>query len=129
MSDRGSFKPVDFCLSYKVYGERLNVYNQEDSQEFLTILIDQLENSIKNSKYKFVFRDLFIGKFQNILTCQNCNNVGKQFENFYFLTVEVKHLNNIYKGLEHLIQEIYIQDYNCDNCKTKSDLKKSVFLN
>lgn len=48
LSDRQYYNPKPFCFSFKSYdGQPTNVREQKDAQEFLNLVFDRLENSLK----------------------------------------------------------------------------------
>jgi ubiquitin carboxyl-terminal hydrolase 34 len=53
LSDRLDYNPSDFCFSFKDYtGMPVDLNVQQDAQEFLNILFDQIETSIKNTPFR-----------------------------------------------------------------------------
>ena len=53
----------EFCFSFKDYtGEPVNVKIQQDTQEFLNMLFDKLENGLKKTPYKYILEGIFGGK-------------------------------------------------------------------
>ena len=129
ISERGDFSPLGFCSSYKDFtGQRTNLMVQQDAQEFLNVIFDKLEKSLKNTPYKGILDSVFSGKTANVFTCKNCGFVRSNEELFYNLSLAVKNLEGIEDSFEKFIKEEVISDYNCDNCKKKCDITKQCFL-
>ena len=125
----GEVTPRDFCLSIKEYGgQPLNTNQMQDSNEFYSSLCDKIERSLKDTKYEYLIKNLFIGEICNKNTCSSCKNVSYRNEDFRYITLEVKDINNIYESLDKYILEDNIEDYNCPNCGEKVILKKSSLL-
>lgn len=55
LSDRSFYDPSDFCFSFKDFeGKPINVRIQQDSQEFLNMLFDRLENMLRPTSQKYL---------------------------------------------------------------------------
>jgi ubiquitin carboxyl-terminal hydrolase 34 len=125
----GEVIPKDFILSIKdSKNEFINPQEMQDSQEFFSSFCDKIENSLDNTKYKYLIENLFIGKicYQNI--CTSCKKINYRFEDFKNLTLEIHNLKDIYESLNKYIEEETIEDYKCENCSKKGNLKKRQLL-
>jgi len=50
LSDRQYYNPTPLCYSYKSYdGQRTNVREQKDAQEFLNVAFDRVEGLLKDT--------------------------------------------------------------------------------
>ena len=130
LSERQYFNPVYFCFSFKDWDEMpINTAIQSDSQEFISMLIDKMEESLKPTKYKYLFNSVFGGKYVSQIKCLNgCNSVRYRFEDFFTLSLEVKSFNNIYASLDAYIQEEKIDGLDCESCKKKVSINKKTML-
>ena len=129
LSKRADFNPTEFCLSYKDYGgEPINWLVQQDAQEFLNMIFDKLDNSLKNTPFKGFLESVFGGQTANVFTCKVCNFSKQNIELFFNLSLEVKHCANITESFEKMISEEIISEYLCSNCKNKCDVGKRCFL-
>ena len=125
----GEVIPKDLIFSIKDYdGNPISPNNMQDSHEFYTNFCDKIEDSLNNTKYKFLIKNLFKGKICNKNTCDSCNNSSFRFEEFKDITLEVNELNNIEESLNKYISEEKIEDYFCSNCNKKVTLKKSSLI-
>ena len=125
----GEVIPSDFIFSIKDYdGNPINPNNMQDSNEFFTNLCDKIEESVINTKYKYLINNLFIGKICNVNTCTSCSHKSYRFEDFKAITIEVDQLNDINESLKNYISEENIEDYLCSNCNQKVNLKKATFI-
>ena len=53
LSDRQDYNPYEFCFSFKDYGGNpVNVSVQQDTQEFLNMIFEKLENSLKRTPFR-----------------------------------------------------------------------------
>ena len=128
-SQRREYNPVDFCLSYKDYtGQPINVMIQQDAQEFLNMIFDKLENSLKATPFKGIMESVYAGKTCNVFTCGDCGHVRTKLEMFYNLSLEVKNMKTLNDSFKKFTTPDIISDYLCDSCKKKCNLKKQCFL-
>ena len=129
-SDKMDYNPRDFCFSYKdLDGNPINVRAQQDSQEFYNNLCDKIENSLKETKFKYIVSDVFSGKNCSSLICENCKYISNRFEDYYNLTLEVKNINNLKDSLLKLNVPEVISDFKCSNCGQKVTINKITSLN
>lgn len=128
-SERKDFHPAEFCLSYKdITGMRTDIMVQQDTKEFLDVIFDRIETSLKPTPFKSLLQDVYGGKQINEIECSNCGDLRTREELFYNLSIEVKNLKAVNEGIHKLITEDIISDYRCDNCKQKCDVIKRTFL-
>lgn len=129
LSDRGHYDARDFCFAFKdAEGKPTNVRVQQDSQEFLNMLFDRLENLLKPTSQKYLLQSIFGGQTCNIMVCKNCGNTRKVFEDFYNLSLEVADQKSVYTSLDKLVAKGIISDYSCDACNQRVDLQRRTVL-
>jgi ubiquitin carboxyl-terminal hydrolase 34 len=128
-SERKDYNPIDFCFAFKDFsGNPVNVNIQQDTQEFLNVFFDKLENGLKHTPYKNILKDVYGGKTINLIECSSCGHLRTREDLFYNLSLEVKNLKNINEGIEKLITEDIISDYKCENCLQKCDVIKRTLI-
>jgi hypothetical protein len=55
LSDRSDYNPNGWCFSFKEYdGTPTKVMEQKDAQEFLNILFDRIDTSLKHTERKYL---------------------------------------------------------------------------
>ena len=129
-SNKSDFAPRDFCYSYKdIDGKPTNVRAQQDSQEFYNNFCDKIENCLKETKYKYIVGDVFVGQTCSSVECSNCKNISNRFEDFYNMTLEVKNMSNLNDSLQKMIVPEIIDDFKCSNCNQKVRISKITSLN
>lgn len=129
ITDRHAYNPVSFCYSFKdSAGNPVNTSIQQDSQEFLNMILDKLETSLSKTCYKHLIEGTFGGKTSNQVICKECNNINESFEDFYNLSLDVKHSKNVYDSLQKLILEDTICDYYCGKCDKKVEIAKRTVI-
>ena len=127
-SEKQAYNPKDFCGAFKDMGEPINPMIQQDSQEFFNNFCDKIENSLKDTKYKYIIDNIFTGKTCSSVVCEKCHTVSNRFEDFYNLTLEVKNISNLYESLQKLIEPEKIDQFNCEVCKEKVTISKRASL-
>ena len=112
LSEKSDFSPKDFCYSYKdINGNPTNVRAQQDSQEFYNNFCDKIENALKETKFKYIVSDVFMGQTCSSVECTNCKNVSNRFEDYYNLTLEVKNINDLTDSLNKMSVPEIIDDF------------------
>ncbi|KAM7264292.1 hypothetical protein ACFE04_001975 [Oxalis oulophora] len=110
---------------------------QQDSHEFLTLLLSLLERCLSHSKIpkaKTVIQDLFRGNVSHVTRCLKCgrdSEASAKMEDFYELELNVKGLKNLGDSLDdYLSVEELCGDnqYYCESCKTRVDATRSIKL-
>jgi len=129
LSQRSDFTPIDFCFSFKDFeGNPTDITTQKDSNEFLSLFIEKLEEELKQTPMKYLIDSVFKGQTCNQLICSKCNTIKNRIEEFNYLSLEVKNMNNIYDSLSKFIKGEEIEGYECDTCKQKVTVNKRNLL-
>ena len=129
LSEKEDYNPKNFCKAFKDFdGNPINIMVQQDSQEFFNNFFDKMENNLKQSKYKYIINDVFIGRTCSSVICDSCKHVSNRFEDFYNLTLEVKNINNLNDSLHKLIAPEKIEDFKCSNCNKNVTINKRTSL-
>ena len=133
---------------------KLNFYEQMDADEFYGILIDRIENDIKNIylktptpipensstpkdsknetyRYKDIFNYFFGIKVLDELKFVDCGH--KRYNEFFYnsIQLEIKEFNNIHESLKNYFKtEIMDGDnkINCEQCKIKRTCHKHLIF-
>jgi ubiquitin carboxyl-terminal hydrolase 34 len=127
LSERQDYNPREFCFSYKDFDSMpTNVREQKDTQEFLNVVFDRLEFSIKATPQKYLLQNVFGGETCSVMICKGCGNVKQNTEPFFNLTLEVKNQKSIFDGLRRLTTGETIQDYTCDACNSRVEVERKM---
>ena len=129
LSDRQDYNPQEFCFAFKDHaGQPVNVSIQQDTQEFLNMIFDKLEQGLKQTPFQHILESVYGGKTSNQVICHGCGYMREREDIFYNLSVEVKNLKTIYESFEKFITGETIEDYYCENCKKKNAITKRTCL-
>ncbi|KAK9289140.1 hypothetical protein L1049_017613 [Liquidambar formosana] len=110
---------------------------QQDSHEFLTLLLSLLEQCLSRSevsKARTIVQDLFRGSVSHVTTCSKCgkdSEASSNMEDFYELELNVKGLKSLDESLDdYLSVEELCGDnqYFCESCMTRVDATRSIKL-
>ncbi|KAM1224734.1 hypothetical protein ACFX1S_043812 [Malus domestica] len=110
---------------------------QQDSHEFLTLLLSLLERCLSNSKVsraKSIVQDLFRGSVSHVTRCSQCgkdSEASSNMEDFYELELNVKGLKSLGESLDDYlsVEELHGENqYFCESCKSRVDATRSIKL-
>ncbi|KAL4448730.1 hypothetical protein ABPG74_012819 [Tetrahymena malaccensis] len=122
LSDRQDYNPVGFCFSFKDFsGNPVNVGVQQDAQEFLNMIFEKLESSLRPTPFKYVLESVFGGQTISQMTCSSCGNVKAKYELFYTQQLRVEGCKKLSDSFNKMIEGETISDFKCDACEKRCD--------
>ena len=128
-TERGDYNPIDFCYSFKdSSGEPINVCVQQDTQEFIFMILDRLESALSCTPFKHIIGNMYKGVLENMLTCSKCNQTKVKQEDFFCLSLEVKNSKNLLDSFSKFTNGEVINEYKCDFCQEKVDVSKKTMI-
>ncbi|KAI9156221.1 hypothetical protein LWI28_002457 [Acer negundo] len=110
---------------------------QQDTHEFLTLLLSLLERCLSHSKVskaRTIVQDLFRGSVSHVTTCSKCGNdseASAKMEDFYELELNVKGLKTLNESLDDYLSVEELNgdnQYFCQSCETRVDATRSIKL-
>ncbi|KAL2896625.1 Ubiquitin carboxyl-terminal hydrolase 26, partial [Bienertia sinuspersici] len=110
---------------------------QQDSHEFLTLLLSLLERCLSHSEVseaKTIVQDLFRGIMSHVTRCSKCGQTSEassNLEDFYELELNVKGLKSLDESLSDYLCEEKLEgdnQYHCESCGTRVDATRSIKL-
>eukprot|EP01091_Cochliopodium_minus_P019747 TRINITY_DN8400_c0_g2_i1.p1 TRINITY_DN8400_c0_g2~~TRINITY_DN8400_c0_g2_i1.p1 ORF type:complete len:2136 (-),score=629.79 TRINITY_DN8400_c0_g2_i1:47-6454(-) len=114
------YTPANFCQSFKDFeGNPIDVYVQQDAQEFFQTLCDKIDTILKPTDNKMFLRKFCRGAHSNQIKSKDCQHKSSREELFYTFSVEVSQKNNLVDALEDSIQGEKLEGenkYKCDGC-------------
>ena len=127
-SEKRSADTAPFVNSYKDFdGNATNPSEQQDVDEFFSVLMDRLENQLKPLKQKDLLKENFGGQILNQIICQECKNVSERGEDSLVVPLDVKGKGSVEDALKLYVEgEMLDGDnkYNCETCARKCDSLK-----
>ncbi len=81
------------------------------------MFFDRIETALRPTPQKYLLYSVFGGKNCNQCICQNCGNITRRVEDFYNLSLEVRHMKTVYDSLEKYVSGERIDDFMCEACK------------
>eukprot|EP00127_Corallochytrium_limacisporum_P000956 Clim_evm40s33 gene=Clim_evmTU40s33 len=127
-----AFDPIMICSLLRDFdGNKLNVMQQMDAQEFLNMFIDRLEREGQKSGSSDIWREHIGGYYLQEILSQDCGHVSTTTEPFYTLGLEIQDLNDITDSLASLIQSETLDGpnkYFCDKCEKRTVAVKRTVL-
>ena len=99
------YSPESLWKVFRLWGQEINVREQQDAFDFFTAMTDQIDEYLKSIKQEEIFHKQFEGIFCNQMICTNgCRHRYEGEEKFMALNVAVKvdslneSLNQFVKG-------------------------------
>ena len=131
-SEKQHCNPKAFCQAFKDWeGNPTNIFEQMDVDEFFNMLMDRLENLIKDTTKKNFIKELFGGVLSNELICKGCPHYSEREEPFLAVSLQVKNKNTIQKSLDSFVEGEMLEGenaYHCEKCDKKVSTLKRVCL-
>ena len=100
--------------------------DQHDSQEFIRILLfDVLEKILYDTPYNNIINNIYKVNYISNMKCNECGNINTKIESEYVLNLQILSMKNINESLYSFFGlEETIEDYNCEKCQKKVNIKK-----
>ncbi|XP_046489132.1 ubiquitin carboxyl-terminal hydrolase 8 isoform X5 [Neodiprion pinetum] len=142
-----SISPRDLKVAIGQYKMQFESYEQQDSHEFLTFLLDWMHNDLKTKAKPEVDRlisnadkewdkaldgqtsiisQLFFGQLRSTISCATCGNSSTTYESFNSLTLSLPDTNRC--TLDDCIRKYVsgqrVSGWRCPSCKTARDATK-----
>ncbi len=125
--------PEFFIRTLKnIDGSPINPREQMDVDEFITRLMDTLEDDLKESGFRGSdLTDSFCGKLFQEIRCSQCDHASTKIDNFLCLNITTKGFTSLRQSLEHFNKaEILDGDnkYMCEKCMYKVKAHKQISI-
>lgn len=133
-SERKYYDMLSLCSNAKALnaGKALDVYQQQDVDEFFNVLMDQLESALGKTRQKTLLKDLFGGMLCNEIKCkEGCSHTSRREDEFMVLQLDVKGKRSILESLDSYVQGEMLEGdnkYLCGHCNHKRDAQKRTYL-
>lgn len=83
--------------------ETLDTFMQHDVQELCRVLMDNLENKMKNTKVEGVIPHLFEGKMISYVKCKTIDYESRRTEGFYDIQLNIKNKKDICESFKDYV--------------------------
>ena len=78
-------------------------FTQQDVQEMMRVLLDKLEEKMKNTELDGVISNLFAGKVKSYISCTNVSYESTREEDFYDIQLDVKGCADIHDSFKKYV--------------------------
>ena len=86
-----SYNASHLCRLIKDYNDRpLSIYEQRDADEFYNLLMDRLEDCLKNTERPNLIKEVFGGKLSNEVICIDCPHSQINFKSLQSKKIAVE---------------------------------------
>ena len=106
-------------------------FMQQDVQEMMRVLIDKLEEKMKNTNLSGFIKDLFAGNIRSYIRCVNVPYESKRDEDFYDIQLDVKGCSDIYDSFRKYTANEMLDgenQYDAGSVYGKQDAQKGVIF-
>ncbi|XP_076376585.1 uncharacterized protein LOC117222149 isoform X2 [Megalopta genalis] len=145
---RGQYKsisPHDLKIAVGQYKLQFESYEQQDSHEFLTFLLDWMHNDLKRKckvpldmtvaeeawdkamgSMKSIISDLFFGQLRSTIMCSFCKQSSTTYESFNSLTTSLPHSNRctLNDCILRFVTGQKVIGWKCPKCQTPREATK-----
>lgn len=145
---RGHYKsisPHDLKVAVGQHKLQFENYEQQDSHEFLTFLLDWMHNDLKKeakmpiemttaekewdkamNSQRSIISDLFFGQLKSTITCSFCKQASTTYETFNSLTMSLSQSNRctLNDCMEKFVTGQKVSGWKCPKCQTPRDATK-----
>ncbi|XP_015429538.1 PREDICTED: ubiquitin carboxyl-terminal hydrolase 8 [Dufourea novaeangliae] len=145
---RGQYKsisPRDLKIAVGQYKLQFESYEQQDSHEFLTFLLDWMHNDLKKKckvplemtvaeeawdkamgSQRSIISDLFFGQLRSTITCSFCKQSSTTYETFNSLTTSLPHSNRctLNDCILKFVTGQKVVGWKCPKCQTAREATK-----
>jgi len=125
------YSPESLWKVFRLWGQEINVREQQDAFDFFTALTDQIDEYLKSIKQEEIFRKQFEGIFCNQMLCTNgCRHRYEGEERFMALNVAVK-VDSLNESLNQFVKGEVLDGNNayfCSKCQKKRTTIKRLCI-
>ncbi|XP_064477292.1 ubiquitin carboxyl-terminal hydrolase 24-like isoform X2 [Ornithodoros turicata] len=122
--------PEAFWRCFRLWGEPVNVREQQDASEFFNHLLDQVDEYLQKIGWDPLFKPFYEGLFSDQKICQGCPHKYEQEETFLALNLPVKS-QSLKESLDQFVKGELLEGdnaYLCEKCGEKRNTVKRTCI-
>ncbi|EGC34643.1 hypothetical protein DICPUDRAFT_34644 [Dictyostelium purpureum] len=131
-SSKKYYDPYNLCRTIRNYnGEIINPGIQMDAYEFFLLLLEKLEDLMKEMPQKNILKQSYGGVLTNQIISKECTHRSHREEPFLSLSMDVKNKRSLAESLASFIdEELLVGDnkYKCESCDGRVDAIKRTLI-
>ncbi|XP_062568779.1 ubiquitin carboxyl-terminal hydrolase 24-like [Saccostrea cucullata] len=123
-------EPERFWKVFKLWGQTVNIREQQDAFDFFQALIDQIDEHLKKIGKPEIFKRKFQGIFSDQKICKDCPHRYEREEAFLALNLTVKNAT-LQDSLDQFVKGELLEGdnaYFCDKCGEKRNTMKRMCI-
>ena len=124
------YVPDKFWKCFKLWGQPVNVREQQDAFEFFTQIVDQIDEYIASERKEKIFSKKVEGVFSDQKLCEGCPHRYEREQTFMALNLTVKS-NNLQDSLDQFVKGELLEGdnaYYCEKCAVKRNTIKRMCI-
>jgi len=124
------YTPDKFWKCFKLWGQPVNVREQQDAFEFFTQIVDQIDEFLHSENKEKIFSKKFEGVFSDQKLCEGCPHRYEREQTFMALNLTVKS-NNLQESLDQFVKGELLEGdnaYYCEKCAVKRNTIKRMCI-
>ncbi|KAI3646137.1 hypothetical protein MP228_009065 [Amoeboaphelidium protococcarum] len=129
-SERRAYNTLSFTKTCRdIEGNKMNVYQQMDVDEFYNVFLDKVEGIVKDTDQQDIVKTVFGGQLLQQIKSRDCEHVSERREAYYSIQCEVKNQQSLVDSLHNFIKEEVLDGdnkYFCGQCQTHVSATKRI---
>ncbi|XP_064624443.1 ubiquitin carboxyl-terminal hydrolase 24-like isoform X2 [Lineus longissimus] len=122
--------PEKFWKVFKLWGQTVNIREQQDALDFFQAIVDQIDDTLKGQGKDQVFKKKFQGVYSDQKICKDCPHRYEREEEFYALNLTVKNAT-LQDSLDQFVKGELLEGdnaYFCEKCGEKRNTIKRMCI-
>lgn len=119
------YVPEKFWRCFRLFGQPVNVREQQDAFEFFTQIVDQVDEYLMAHKKPKIFSKKFEGVFSDQKICQGCPHRYEREQTFMALNLTVKS-NDLQESLDQFVKGELLEGENAYYCETCDEKRNTI---
>lgn len=123
-------EPERFWSVFRLWGQTINVREQQDAFDFFQAITDQIDEHMKKIGKEEIFKSKFQGKFSDQKICKDCPHRYEREEAFIALNLTVKNAT-LQDSLDQFVKGELLEGdnaYFCEKCGEKRNTIKRMCI-